>query len=102
MDNNLKFFHYCYEGDYDNALKTYYDKYPVNSISIRWKNDKVFKFCCESAQDMDGYSDRFTEHAKKLIKIIKFLCDLCPLYHIKVIDNKLIEWKIQKQIIITI
>ncbi len=100
MNNNLKFFHYCYEGDYNNALKIYYNKNSL--IDIRWKNDKIFKFCCESAIDMHGYNDRFTEQAIKLIKIINFLSELCPLYEFHLENNKLITWKINKNIIIKI
>lgn len=104
MDNNIleqaynDFFSYCYEGDIENARICYHTYSP----NIRLKNDKIFRFCCEAAQDMYGYNDRFTEHSKKLINVIKFLSIICPYYDIKIINDILIEWKITKKIIITI
>jgi hypothetical protein len=100
-DINLQFFHYCYEGDIYNAKQLYYENYPY--LNISWKKDKIFRFCCKSAQDMYGYNDIFTNHAKKLIIIIKFLSSICNNYSIKIENDKLIEWKIQdNKIIITI
>ena len=104
MNNNIleqayiDFFNYCYEGDIKNATKCYYAYLP----NIRSKNDKIFRFCCEASHDMYGYNDRFTEHSKKLSTIIKFLSIICPYYEYKIIDDKLIEWKIINKIIITI
>jgi hypothetical protein len=94
----INFFFYCYEGDIENARICYHTYYP----NIRLNKDKIFRFCCITAQEMYGYSHRFTEHSKKLINIIKFLTIICPYYDIKIIDNKLIEWKINNKIIITI
>ena len=51
---------------------------------------------------MYGYNDRFTEHSKKLIIIIKFLSIICPYYEYEIIDDKLIDWKIMNKIIIKI
>lgn len=101
MENIMNsFFHYCYEGDLINAQKIYHENYPY--INIRWKNDKIFKFCCKAAQDMDGYNEIFTKQAKNIIQVILFIRNLCKLYHIQIENDKLIDWKIQKQISIII
>jgi hypothetical protein len=94
----IDFFNYCFEGDIESARICYYTYSP----NIRLKNDKIFRFCCDASQEMYGYSERFTEHSKKLINIIKFLSIICPYYEIKIFNDKLIEWKINNKIIITI
>ena len=94
----LQFFSYCYEAELEKASDIYYN----NKINIRWLDDRIFKFCCESSQDMYGYSERFTQHSIKLLDTIKFLVSLCPDYKITIDNNKLVEWNVKKQIIITI
>ncbi len=94
----LQFFSYCYEAELEKASEIYYN----NKINIRWNNDKIFKFCCQSAQDMYGYNERFTQHSVKLLNTIKYLASLCSDYNIKIINDKLIDWNVKKQIIITI
>jgi len=94
------FFHYCYEGDIINVKSYYCLNYPY--IDIRWKHDKIFKFCCKAVEAMDGYNEIFTNQAKKILEVIMFIRNLSCMYHVVVKDNKLIEWDIKKQIIITI
>ena len=102
MDHNktLKFFHYCYEGEFESAKDIYYQN--VEEIDIRYKKDKIFCFCCQSVIDMDNYNERFILHAKKLLNILKFLCMICNKYKIIIENDKLIDWKIENKIIIKI
>lgn len=94
-----QFFNYCFKGDIINAKLIYFSN---DDINVRYKNDKIFRFCCEAAKNMDGYNDRFTNHSKKLIDVIKFLCELCNDYKVYIDNNHLIEWKINKIISIKI
>jgi hypothetical protein len=94
-DKTLKFFHYCYEGEFESAKDIYYQN--VEAIDIRYKKDKIFRFCCQSIIDMDNYNERFILHAKKLLNILKFLCMICNKYKIIIENDKLIDWKVENK-----
>ena len=100
MDNNiyLQFFSYCYEGEIDKAKELYFNNHEY--INIRKNNDKIFKFCCQASIDMCEYNDKFNEQSKNILKVIIFLCELCNYYKIEIQNNKLINWNIEKHIII--